>query len=336
MNHRGSRREHIKALTHGATLPLPVAPLPTPEAASEQEVRWGVANGCFSLAVGAVLARAAHQAGLRWWLANVPVLLLVGVAASVGGSAFVHAERLGWRVILGQEPSREQRFWARFAGAFSGAGFSFDALTTRLEGRSVWRGTYAWWWTIGWPLAAAMLFVNATEVQTAGRLSAEHRALTSDRTGLRNHYALDADLRQLAELRAPFTFVYFDLDGFKQVNDQLGHAAGDEVLAETAGVLKTFDVIPYHLHGDEFALLVPGHDDAAVESIVRAAFVGIRDLGTKRGISIGATFGAARSGPAGVDPDAVRHVADHEVRRAKAGGKRRLAFPGRVLIELTP
>jgi hypothetical protein len=68
---------------------------------------------------------------------------------------------------------------------------------------------------------------------------------------------------------------------------------------------------------------------------VRAAFVGISAIGTKHGVGVGATFGAAHSGPTNVDPDAVRHAADQEVRRARRVGSAGSRSPGRDLIELS-
>jgi len=318
----------------GGALPLPVDPLPQSEDPTEVEGRWVAAYFFVALATGGVLARAARQARFRWWFLNIPAMVLVAAAGSVGGSALAYVARRGAPVVLGRPASTEQRFWARFFGTFWATGWTFDQVATRLDGRALWRGSYQWWWTIGWPLAALMLFVNASEVQTRERLRAQHRAFTSDRTALRNHYALDADLTRLAKDRVPFTFVYLDLDGFKAVNDQLGHLAGDEVLAETARILERLQVVAYHLHGDEFAMLAPGRDEAAVEQLVRAAFTQIRRIGTRRGADVAATFGAAPSGEGG-DADAVRHVADTQMRRAKNAGKRRVAFASGRLVDLT-
>jgi diguanylate cyclase (GGDEF)-like protein len=70
-----------------------------------------------------------------------------------------------------------------------------------------------------------------------------------------------------------------DLDGFKQVNDRLGHSHGDRVLnglAASFGELRSSDTA-FRLGGDEFAVLMPGSDEArAAEALdrVRAAFVG--------------------------------------------------------------
>ncbi|MDE3111740.1 MAG: GGDEF domain-containing protein [Chloroflexota bacterium] len=318
-------------------LALPVVPLPAPEERSELEGRWAAANFIFALAIGAVLAREAHRAGFRWWFLNVPVALLVAAVGSLGGSATSLITPVAWPLVLGRTPSRGERLWARLLGSFMAAGWTFDQAMTRLEGHAVWPGTYARWWTIAWPLGALMLFVNATEVQAGGRLTAERRALTSERASLRNHYALDADLRQLAKLQSPFTFVYFDLDGFKQVNDKIGHEAGDEVLAETgvilSGLESQLEVVAYHLHGDEFAFLVPGHEDKRVHELVRRVFSGVRAIGVRRSTDLGATFGAARNELVATDPDAVRHSADAQMRRAKDEGKRRLAFAsGEVVV----
>lgn len=159
--------------------------------------------------------------------------------------------------------------------------------------------------------------------------------MTSGRTGLRNHYALDTDLASLAARGSDFTFVYIDLDGFKAVNDRLGHAAGDAVLAQVGAMLRALPVVAYHLHGDEFAVLAPGHDARAVESLARTTFIAIRTLGVTRGVDLAATFGAAPSRNSAEAVDAVQHEADGQLRRAKTAGKRRLARVGAPLIDLT-
>jgi diguanylate cyclase (GGDEF)-like protein len=92
---------------------------------------------------------------------------------------------------------------------------------------------------------------------------AYHDALTQ----LPNRVLLDDRLQQgiLAAARAdePLSLLMLDLDGFKAINDSLGHAAGDRVLQEVAGrlrsMLREVDTVA-RLGGDEFAIVLPRTD----------------------------------------------------------------------------
>lgn len=108
------------------------------------------------------------------------------------------------------------------------------------------------------------------------RLRAQHQALTQlaygdPITGLRNRRAFDEDLRRewaLTRRHAGDTFVVVaDLDGFKQVNDGFGHAAGDQALREFAdtlrAVVRSTDIVA-RIGGDEFAVLLVQCDARAV------------------------------------------------------------------------
>ncbi len=90
---------------------------------------------------------------------------------------------------------------------------------------------------------------------------AEEQALTDAVTGLRNRRAMERTLRRLIEMAMPFSLMNIDLDYFKQVNDTLGHAAGDFVLQEVARVLSSetrgSDTVA-RVGGDEFVLIFPG------------------------------------------------------------------------------
>ena len=99
----------------------------------------------------------------------------------------------------------------------------------------------------------------------SAKLEAETQALTDTLTGLRNRRALDLVLHQLCELRQPFGLIHLDLDFFKQVNDTLGHAAGDHVLQVAAQAMvdatRAEDTL-VRAGGDEFLLILPGLVDS--------------------------------------------------------------------------
>lgn len=95
------------------------------------------------------------------------------------------------------------------------------------------------------------------------------------------------------------TIVVCDLDGFKSVNDHLGHAAGDEVLRQVAGLLtrrvRKMDAVG-RLGGDEFAILLIGADlDVAQQKcqMLARALANSPPHVNGRPIQLGASFGAA-------------------------------------------
>lgn len=113
-------------------------------------------------------------------------------------------------------------------------------------------------------------------------------------TGLANHREfgdrLDAILSRaaIAGETAP-ALMYLDLDGFKQVNDRLGHGAGDEVLKEVAARLKRtlrHDELAARLGGDEFAIVVQHADLTSATGLAQRV---IRELECPYQLSAGKT-----------------------------------------------
>ncbi len=101
---------------------------------------------------------------------------------------------------------------------------------------------------------------------------AEHIAETDGLTGLRNKRALEQELEnRIKDGRVgKLALVFLDLDGFKAVNDQKGHAVGDEVLAKVGQYLKESfklrdDEEAFRFGGDEFVLLVDSEQESNQE-----------------------------------------------------------------------
>lgn len=98
------------------------------------------------------------------------------------------------------------------------------------------------------------------------RIAAEEQAFTDMLTGLRNRRALDHVLDRLMQSEQDFALLHLDLDFFKQVNDTLGHAAGDHVLQEVARRLRDAvraDDLIARVGGDEFVILLLGMTERA-------------------------------------------------------------------------
>jgi diguanylate cyclase (GGDEF)-like protein len=150
-------------------------------------------------------------------------------------------------------------------------------------------------------------------------------------TGLANRRRFEAYLRQAASQAARetlrFTLLLIDLDGFKQVNDTLGHDAGDALLSEVSrrleGVLRKADVIA-RLGGDEFAVLLadtvgPGAVKTACERIGRALATPLVYRGST--LTCTASIGAARCPEDAAVPDLLYKRADTALYKSKRAGR---------------
>lgn len=93
------------------------------------------------------------------------------------------------------------------------------------------------------------------------KIAAEEQAFTDTLTGLKNRRALDHILNRMIEAEQEFALMHMDLDYFKDVNDSLGHAAGDHVLTQVAQIMveetRNEDVVA-RVGGDEFVLVFHG------------------------------------------------------------------------------
>ena len=95
------------------------------------------------------------------------------------------------------------------------------------------------------PRAQRSMVVISLDMSTVRQLHAqlESQAITDALTGLLNrrgfHQALDAALARIERSGKRMAVLYLDLDGFKRINDSLGHDAGDQVLRRVSEQLKT-------------------------------------------------------------------------------------------------
>jgi diguanylate cyclase (GGDEF)-like protein/PAS domain S-box-containing protein len=177
-------------------------------------------------------------------------------------------------------------------------------------------------------------YASAKDVTEWIRL--EHRVGRDPLTALPNREVfLDELTRALARharssLHAGVLFI--DLDSFKQINDSIGHEAGDRLLAEVAlrlrDAVRGGDVVG-RLGGDEFAILLElldsDHEAVAVARRVLKAFAEPFDLGSGP-VTVSASVGLATADDAEKAAGRVIHEADIAMYRAKASGRNRFAI----------
>lgn len=160
--------------------------------------------------------------------------------------------------------------------------------------------------------------------------AAKAEALTDTLTGLENRRAFGIALDRALERGAGFALLHMDLDHFKPVNDRFGHAAGDQVLASVARVLRGVTRAGDHvarIGGDEFVLLLagplrPDRLEGVFSRILRGVARPIRHDGNLCRVtaSLGAVWVPAGARP--VEGDLMR-MADEALYAAKRDGRGR-------------
>ncbi|WP_254926574.1 CHASE domain-containing protein [Janthinobacterium sp. PC23-8] len=182
------------------------------------------------------------------------------------------------------------------------------------------------------------VMVSSLDITERKRMNAEllQLATTDFLTGLPNRRqfmtALASEHARLQrELASVATVLMLDIDHFKRVNDEYGHAVGDVVLRHLGSLmcqaLRKVDV-PGRVGGEEFAILLPGTDMAssAVFAERLRARVADSSIGIDGGalLSVTVSIGIAAMGGTDAGCDAVLARADEALYRAKRGGRNRV------------
>lgn len=177
------------------------------------------------------------------------------------------------------------------------------------------------------------IFSDITEEKKA-ESHLRHLAYFDPLTDLPNRATLEDRLeRALARLNrghGRMALLFLDLDGFKAINDQWGHKAGDALLRDAAerlqGVIRHTDTIA-RIGGDEFVVLLEGTEDCRADAVadkLLAAFSEPFPLNREAAIHMGLSIGIADCDTAQVqpaDPERLIAEADRAMYKAKAAGR---------------
>lgn len=188
-------------------------------------------------------------------------------------------------------------------------------------------------------LRRAKKHVNSVETRLisleASRLRLHKKATRDALTGLANKSQLNGYLQQKLKKtsrRKSFAVMYLDLDGFKRINDEFGHAVGDRLLTLAAqrmqGMLRDYDFIA-RVGGDEFVIIMQETEDSEGCILVAKKLIAflsepfsIGSVICRIGVSVGVSFYPEH----GKDGAQLVHNADNAMYIAKKNGKNQFAI----------
>ncbi len=310
------------------------------------------ATGVLGLGFAAMHAVLGSAMGLPWRLDGLwPVALLGTLGALLGWmlhfSARHHADRRhrtrarwaaavvwGGLMLAGQWASLQSTGWAGALRPLSDSGWPLTALTLLAA--------------VGTPAVLLCLLVSAViEAQlrvALGRARDElqQQIFVDPLTGLYSRQMFEAKLAEAARdadaNKTSLALLFVDLDGFKQINESLGHRAGDRILHEMAERLRALagehDVVG-RLGGDEFLLLLTGRPDE--DSAARIAARVLQWLGQPwmlgvREASVTCSVGLAMYPELGTVGTLISH-AEAAMRQSKSTGGASYSFFSASLIQ---
>ena len=197
--------------------------------------------------------------------------------------------------------------------------------------------TYSSEWIVAWNTMARLIsFVVLALVMAALRRAYDHQlelAQSDPLTGTRNRRRflemLDQEINRTRRFGRAFTLVHFDLDGFKTVNDTLGHGEGDAVLlavvVTTQRNLREIDMLA-RLGGDEFAALLPETDPEAARQAVAKLQRSLDDEMRGHGWPVTFSLGVLTCLAPPSDSHELLRLVDGLTYAAKSGGKNTAVF----------
>ncbi|AHG89781.1 diguanylate cyclase [Gemmatirosa kalamazoonensis] len=314
----------------------------------------GFRSGAIVLAAGAGAASIGlAMLRLRPWLRaaghTLTCVLYATIAALMCHEGGLESLATPWLImppifavlLLGR---REAAGWAALSvltvGAFRAAEAS--GVTFPVDYPAAWAHTLTMGSHAGLVLCTALLLFVFENIRATAQARAEsasaalarlayHDALTGLANRARFLECLDGAVTEAraAGDHARVAVLLLDLDGFKGVNDSMGHAAGDALLVEVAARLlnatRGCDTVS-RLGGDEFAVLLGGvrHDEDAI-AVARRIVASIAAPFALQGreVCVGASVGIARAEDVAAAAARVLHDADVAMYRAKARGRGR-------------
>ncbi len=208
--------------------------------------------------------------------------------------------------------------------------------------------TDAWRWVehAGWVVFCDIFLIasciervrkmRVIAIQQVSQTALLQKAYTDLLTGVPNRLRLQSELTRYLQPPEgdpqPFALLYIDLDRFKEINDSLGHAAGDCVLIEVTRRLQTAmpdDALLARVGGDEFVAIVQNSPPrAALDSLAQGLLTSLFEPFTvkEEKLTIGASIGISLFPQHGSTEDELMHAADVAMYAIKRQGRRAYAF----------
>jgi diguanylate cyclase (GGDEF)-like protein len=260
-----------------------------------------------------------EQVGARYWhVASAVALALVGILDALTGSDVA----MGLFYLL--PVSVATWFGGRKAGLLMCAGASALWLAADVLGNpasTTGSGVHVWNALVRLGMFAAVsLLLPSVKALRHERELARIDPLTGAANRRRLSEAAHQELLRSRRYGRPMTVAFVDLDGFKAVNDQLGHLTGDRVLRAVA------DTVRQRVGGDEFVLLLPEIDQDAARILMPKVREALDAMVAQRRWPVTFSIGVLTWRGGSVEAEELITLADRLMYDIKHTGKNAIAY----------